>query len=1261
MGHVSRIGQQVGAVTATAWVLLIRGSCLAAPETSMELARRDYHIETQLVEAGKTRAVIVSSSRQPSYADIARQVQQRVRELTGVELPMVDAEQTSTDEVLTKTNAVVLGNLVTSKFVETLYWEWYTITDLWYPGKGGYEVRTVHDPYGTGKNVILLGGSDDQGVKEATESFCALLSKGDPLKVGRLMQIRLGEGCPPPKPTSFTDWVDPRWRIFRDVQGAPLGHTLASKAGIIYYYCGDEAYAKRFRDMALNTDMLSNANHYYAHMNAIAWDLVEESPVFSDEDREKITRKLLTHVRGPDAAGSIEKLADYREDLWLLDRHSSMMAICTLTESRYFSKYWPSEEWTRNLSVVRNYFNRQMTTAKGDSDLGGRGIYTYFECALIPALLLRDRRFLDSGALRQWGELCLMHCDNTGYMPQSGQSNSLSYPTFALPACAALLHDGSFLATMKRREEAERIASTSVTPSSFMTGQPWSTGLLPQPMKKMIGVYHLPLTRWEYEVRGKAIPFEESFDRLTMRTGFERDDQYLLLDGLYGGPAGKPWPDVNAIVAFGQNGRIFLDNSGAGESPVQHDVVTVSKDGFGAETDRVAALKAVANLPSFGYSHSRVKGYSFSSWDRHIFWWKGAWFVVLDRLAATEQGRYSFECQWQTIGEPAMDGSNYTSTVWEWSKENAPRDVFHIKNAERLPLRYTQQLMGVEGGEIETIPWQHYCQRKGINRIRQVASKPMKVGDEQVFTNLLYVGGDRTKARYNLVKLNSDVAVLTGDESAYLGLTRDGRFERGPLHLEAVAFCASPQSIAVVKGTRIELPGMRVEATAPCNLELHLTSGQLTCETRQPVLVKAGGRQHQCSVGTTTLKTAPPTLTQIGGLKQQIERDAAAATAATSQSPEPEQLPSLAPVWTYEANAEVLVICATDAGAGKQEEVLLGLADGRVSGLDGQAKERWAFRAGGPVRAVAVSRFASAPVVLVGSDDQHVYALPAGGGAPLWKHRCEVAPDNAGWTTRGEARVQAILPQDLDGDGKVEVICGTGGGAVETLSETGERKWFTPIRYGVPDRLAVVPMPDGSKTLLVSCSATSFQSMTRRLAADGRLLEENAMYRQRGADMSPAPGLKVSDLDGDGRPEAIIGRGGGYPELALHDAAVNGKPKWMYTLADNVTCVDAVDTNNDGKAEVVAGSPSGWLTVFSFAGKQLWAAQMPHEICALSAAGGKLFVACADANVYQVNLDGRITGRYHLGGSPTCAFTRAGESLLLGSSKGRVVALRVSP
>ncbi|HEX2999695.1 MAG TPA: hypothetical protein VHR86_05605, partial [Armatimonadota bacterium] len=520
-------------------------------------------------------------------------------------------------------------------------------------------------------------------------------------------------------------WVDPRLRPFQIDNGDPLGYTRCSRAGLIYFYNNDESYARMFRDLALNTNLIAGSDHYHSHMHALIWDLIEESPVFSDADRRAITAKLLQHARGADGTAGRAGIFNYPEDKYMLDRHNSMRANCFLTESRYFNKYWPAEEWQQNLAAVKRYFNRQMTNGKGGSDLGGRGIYSYLECVLIPMQLLHDRRFIDSGALRHYADLNVMHCDNLGYMPDTGQNSPTSYPVYTLMKSATFLNDGSYLEPLAIRERGERIGGFAVTTEEYTAGQAWATGLHAKLPEKMLGLYSLPLTRWEWEILGRSIPIEKSLDKLTLRSGFGRDDQYLLFDGLHGQPFEKPHPDVNAILHFTQYGRPILVDDG-GSSTTEHGVVSLSREVFGQEGGRVASLEAHANLPRFGYFQSRAAAHSFSQWDRHLFWRKGKWFVTIDRLKMKAAGNYSLECNWRPVGFPQIHGSEFIATQGS-GEANDPRLAIHIVNAEQLPLRCNEissTNLSRFGGKPERTP---------ISRVRQVISRQMPAGQENIF------------------------------------------------------------------------------------------------------------------------------------------------------------------------------------------------------------------------------------------------------------------------------------------------------------------------------------------------------------------------------------------------------------------------------------------------------------------------------------------------------------------------------------------------
>jgi len=77
--------------------------------------------------------------------------------------------------------------------------------------------------------------------------------------------------------------------------------------------------------------------------------------------------------------------------------------------------------------------------------------------------------------------------------------------------------------------------------------------------------------------------------------------------------------------------------------------------------------------------------------------------------------------------------------------------------------------------------------------------------------------------------------------------------------------------------------------------------------------------------------------------------------------------------------------------------------------------------------------------------------------------------------------------------------------------------------------------------------------------------------------------LAAGDVDGDGLPEFVVGYNGGQ---GVHLLDATGKARWAETDS-NVWHVDIVDTDGDGKAEIIHSNAAGQLTVRDARGKVL--------------------------------------------------------------------------
>jgi len=147
--------------------------------------------ETTLVQAGEPKAIIVTPAG-AGWAAVAQELAAAVKQATGADLPVRPAGEV-TDEQLQAQSAVLLGSIANNRSLLHAYSHHLCFADGGYPGDGGYELRTVHDPWGNGSNLICLGASDADGAKAALEALKGHIAQGETLVLPSLLEVKLSE------------------------------------------------------------------------------------------------------------------------------------------------------------------------------------------------------------------------------------------------------------------------------------------------------------------------------------------------------------------------------------------------------------------------------------------------------------------------------------------------------------------------------------------------------------------------------------------------------------------------------------------------------------------------------------------------------------------------------------------------------------------------------------------------------------------------------------------------------------------------------------------------------------------------------------------------------------------------------------------------------------------------------------------------------------------------------------------------------------
>jgi len=1247
--QTSRLSLIWKAATAAVIAALIFMACPAdrsAPvsaENSSSLPGRitrlkDLNLTTVLCESGRPAATIVIPD-DGAYRAMAEEINARIRQCARAELPV--AVNKLPGELLPRGDVIAVGNLANNPFIEKLYFQWFCFTDRWYPGEGGYEVRSIHNPYGTGTNVILLGGSDERGTTEAVHRFCALIKPSNRLSLGWLLDLRLGQNL---KPAEDKDRAPPLLRLFTDGLEMPLGYNETSRLGLMYYRTGDGRYISKFLAAARRSDLLVRADHYHAHHNALVWDLIEESPFFTDEDRLSITNQLLEHALSGESGGGMSVLAD--GSVTLFDRHAGFIGLCALCDVRYLARDYPSAEWTKILAAVDAYFKPHLGSFASGSDLA-RGIYTYLEALLIYSLITDNDEIVRSGALRAWADRCVALCDPLGFLVPSGQYDEASYPYFTLRKAAYILADPGLLYVAEMRRRTSQSQGVCQLGMEYDQGQAFAGNLEPRAPLDLTGVHVVPLDSRESRVFNPALPQEKSFSKITFRTGFDESDQFLLLDGIWGGPPGKPIQDAGAVLQLSDRGSTFIVNidpetQNRRSSYVNHNVLSVTLKGEASDPPRLAALEAIADLPSIGLAHVRLGPYMNGSWDRHVFWRKGSYFLVRDVFRAAKAGVFALESQWRLLGRVEIGKDSFTGQLGGPELSGLDGQMLVVRTAggtdgqeinSAWPVRYAT--IDISG---ETV-WRQYARYAppAINRLRPTSVVHLKEGEDEEICALIYATSKEQPQQHSVVALGEGIYLIAGDEPAWIRFSAAGRdFVRGPLAARAETVWTTAAAVAAHGLTQLAIDGRVLLSTEkPVDAEWDLAKRTCMLRLGEPTFVTVSGLNRL------SLEVGEHQLSDLTALSDEVMRGlvralAQDATAIMPQHEVPVDHP-LRPALTaplLPSAGDLLpgvdILDLRVKGGGENVILLAGCGDGRVIRMDGRGQIRWEFRTGGPVQTVEIAELSPGHwAALAGSDDERLYALDLETGHKIWSHRAEVyseAQIYPWWTLDGKAKVRSILAADFDGDGRAEIAIGTGGMQVEMLESDGALLWRHPVQYGLPLRLQTLrPSSGGPLRLLVGLDYLASQSNIFSFHPGGGMESADAFPSGReGWDYTGISALAATVIK-DSRAVLAVARSGAYNEVWFYDVST-GRPLGKTQVGDTISGLIWLRVNDE--PALVVGTEAGWVVTLRPDGRTVWSVPLPDSVMRLwPAAEGRVAAYCRNGDYYILDSSGRVLCR----------------------------------
>ncbi len=1201
-----------------------------------QMLPRAVESTTTLVAGGLNRAAIIYPSGDSAYRQLADALASAIEAASGSRPELTEAGVLMPDRTTPLPDAyrrrplILLGSINTNQAFVTLYANLLCATDAVYPGEAGYDLRTVVNPYSTGENMILVGGSTLDGVRRAAERLTEVIqARGEPgeLRIPFLLDVELGAALL----REFEEWPE-------TPLGVPLPSMVEGMAkawgyyepilrgvgayGVMYALTGDRRYGEYARDCLrmLNQQMPDSYGdwHYRAErvLRALPW--LVAGGLLNDADIQRTDSLLLGTALGT-------------QDMWwrvstgeppLGHRHHCIGTYEFLLLVRYLQRANPDEaaraECARWVAECQTYLDA-LAEARGDDQDDettlnvvstlfryalGEERYTIFENGNARLMAERGLSVHDSkGAGAGWG----------GYgEAQGGMVFSQQDATTAVGTCAFYYQDGRYKWILERlpnlKSPMRYIFLDFVPP--FLRQYATGSELAPQQPQGLTGIQVVAASPHQIRInnhppehiepRGHSVnaretwllatgvgrntlPADRAIDKLVLRGGFNPTDSYLLIQGYQGGYRWQGHMQAaNCIVRFTQAGHPFLIQNTGKATPYHKNGLFIS-DGYN-DTPLLPFAEWVATdtFDPVGLSVTRLSGVHHSDWTRHIFWSRrgGEYFVVVDLVEFQADGPYSLTCSWRTPGYARLEGN-----VWQADQGHYR---FTLQNADGVAM--TSEEEQEQGGALPYV-------------LRQLQSGEFAAGDQAAFQNLFYARPRDAAVGLNIHRLSPRALIISRDGAAEAWCEVGPALQSDLISAQAASLWLTADEIALSGVTRFSLPAadLRLTSDRPLGLLIDFESGTLALQldgpgaNRAQVTLTQGERVEQLTVTDSA---------QIALSAAVIGQQPQVAAWLTQQelpvTPEPEAAPAAtkawSPAWTYQTPARLpnrIRDLTVEASPPPVDGFPLQLIDAVLPDRR-EARRQWPDKQ--PI-----------DITLSLSHEQEI------------------------------ERLRFI------GDSDREPTLRTFNPLPDTIRVGSNGHEYRPEpQPGVYHYKRYRDMEDQMQTraVQIGSSAREFK-ITVQPPADGSplVLHEIEVY---GCERS-APAiryLKTADLDGDGQAEIVIVNDA--CELILLEAG--GHERWRQTLDSEATHLSFHDLDGSGQLSICLGLLGGILQVVSAAGAVVHSVPLAEQFQQRTDAFFGWFNTIHELQVYAREADGRAA--LAVGGYAVIVFLNADHEIV---------------
>ena len=1213
---------------------------------------------TMLARDGEALVDIVAPGDE-AHAGLAAQLQAAIHRRCGAR-PGVLRPEAVTRETFRKRNLILVGNIVNNAALRPLYANYLTCADAMTLGDT-FLMHTVPSPFGGERSAIVLGAGGPASARAAVAAFGGLLSEEASSVLPLLHTGRGGSTISAPSEEAVQQAAESAAQEIAGMlakQGGRGVTARAGKHGLRYQQSGDPLCAVRFLAACRRfLEYLAKEGHAHGDtddfIDSTAWwmpvglDCLEESPLLKAEDRRFLTN--LVYSVGHYCGSMCSNWAGTGRPRPVLHNHMSFPLLSSWVAGRYFADHYADRAAESWMWVADVLFGRQSHSAQPQEDAGG--YLRHIPEHLIHWALAADKRgYLETGEAAAFAELSMAVTDNLGYEAQFGdaggprtdlQAQLLRTIAFATDTPSlAWLADKHKKGVGRYVVEHEHVSPPAIT-----------------------GIRSIPVTQGAYDYLRKftgvpralaGIPRARTFHKISLRSGVEAQDQYLLLDGL--GRGYHHHEDANSIIRMTDKGMIcLLDAHYTNRSPVYHNAVTVVRDGRGALFPLFSEKLVEANLPTTGFVQSLLDDYNGVRWFRNILWLKGEYFLVFDELRTKEPGDYSFQCLWRTLGQATLRNQ-------EMLNRNRDGVLFHVRNADSADqCRLSHDVFGIE---VER-------GRGEVTKLHQIVNRRLVPGQSHTYLNLLYTDAPERVVETDFRRVAPQAALVRRKEELALAGLAQEVVRLGDIEVRAGMFLIAADRVALAGATSLRWCGIVFDTTEPVNMEIDLAAGRGVVHVRSSTQAVTRGVDRLKGNAVQGTMALPPgrheialarsTVDSAGRRRSLSEIWRTAGSDAGSRRSVPAPSLNIAKLWAFPAAAlgrqevlsqSVATTLSCDVEPYKASpwiathpvrlcHVVDGTKDFAIWERDQTPTVTFDFEHPVQVDEVTITSYWSRVADLdlpvqparftvtgdkggtIGTAVQEgelsyksdltfrirtpsvttrklmIRCEPRKGAAMMVREITVVGADPAGLApvsgAMGGEQISGLDVRDATGDQTPEILLGTQRGRLVLLRSDGTALLDKTLPASVNDVAMADLDGDGSTELLTGSEDATARCLD--LEGNEKWATSFRFYFRPGH----VTVLRPADLDGDGVMEVVVGT---YNSMA-HALSASGQHRWESQVYHHWTkSLDVADLDGDGTQECVFGSSYAYVHVKRADGRDFWK----------RSSGGKFYgdVACAD-------------------------------------------------